>query len=335
MKEEIVEGDDLELKKPEIMFEDDPKDLFLETETENPVALISHTVDVVEEDANKRISEENWLQTIQDEGDLDKIESLIVKWAGTVERFRRMAINTTNPEDWVLFKKSKDDDILESSALLTASGCRRVGQLFGIKIMNKRPVDAKTGFAPEKAEDGNGNTTLTMWADGFSPANGQRVENLEVTINAAEDFTGRKFEGDLRAALQTRADSKIVRILTGLINVPARDLTAEWSNGKTLERCHKGAGFGSSKARSAQKTKEKGVGARAEELWAEIVRVMSDDEAARQVLKECTRFKRADGSVFNGIDNHQRFGKLSAVEIATKRWAEHEMNPQSKNYQGA
>lgn len=312
-----------------------------ETEVIEPEVAM---VNVAEEQALTVKAEASMIEQLQALPDFTEIERLVTQRAESLDRIRAAAMRRTNPEDWVLFKKEKDDPIENANGYLKGSGAKRVGEYYGVKIFNKRPVGDREGWEPHRVKDDHGNITYTGWCDALSRVNQMTVENLEVSISSVEDFTGRRtdkngkiqprgteaLEQDLRASLQTRLESKAIRILCAMTGVPARELKLAWDGtDKSLERCDKGHGFGTSSGRTAEKVAEAGVQDRAKVLWRDILKAVAGDEgAAGQILKEITRFKKTDGTGdFPGYDDYHRFTSLKYIESTEKRWQNHEMNP--------
>ena len=130
-----------------------------------------------------------------------------------IETARRLAIRSTHPEDWVLFK-SPDGRI---TAYLQDAGGDRVRdilgvEVFGISTPEKIPTIDGGGFM--YILRGSGRSRLTL----------QTVENMEGGRASTDDFCkgakGAVLELLVRKAARANLDGNITRELTGPENRP-------------------------------------------------------------------------------------------------------------------
>lgn len=298
--------------------------------------------ELVEETALARRVEDNFLRRF--EQNMEKAAELFERRTQLLETAHLIAIRRTRPEDWVLSRDKQGNE----TAMLTASGADLVADVYGIRIRNIRPLDARGVFDPERVPvDGRpGVYTLRAWCDAESGITGRYVESLEASRRSDEDFTGRSvdasgglvfrgqgaLDSDLRAAVQTLLRTKAVRVLCGMTRVPLSDLSRAWKDtGKSASACRKGSGYGSSQERTAGGVAEEGIAAKAEAFWKEILRrTGGDTEAAAQVLRECTAYpagkNKSTGKeyrAFSGVDSWQKITTERSLESAKRKLSEH------------
>lgn len=298
-----------------------------------PEVLAPLEVQISAESQLAALAERSLLDTLQK---ADNAELILRKRSELMSTARKLALQATRPEDWILTKDKAGDEI----AMLAGPGADQVANLFGIQILNIRPLDERGIFQPEKIVDENNpkRYTLRAWCDAFSRVTGRAVQALEASRRSDEDFTGRSvdaggaiafrgegaLESDLRAAVQTLLRTKAVRVLGGMTRVPLQELKA---SGMDVSRCRKGHGYGSGENRRAQDGADAGVVKQAEELWKEILRRTGGDEgAASQVLKEITMYAaHPDGKykAFAGCKTWAEVNTQKRVDTARRKLAEH------------
>lgn len=236
----------------------------------------------------------------------DKIKTYLSAISEAHALLREFAIRATAPSDWVLFRDREGTTV----AILASSGALKVRKLLGISIFNYRPTSggiAEPSIREETlvTEDRDGKPTgktITiaigeMFADGRCARTGEEVTDVYFALRSKDqqgksNFTGRGHEQDLKAAVRTGVDTKVVRILAGLSKVDAETLAA---NGIKVEACRKGAGFGTAQDRDARRVSETGgdLDARRKRLHDEILRrVSGDTAAARDLLKDITKWSK-------------------------------------------
>lgn len=235
---------------------------------------------------------------VQDPGAFDR---WIKQREMMLSRFREVAIRSTKPTDWTLFK-DRDEHIV---GVPRDSGLVIVRKWFGISVFGHRPrgVNGPEPIIHEteapSIEGGRPNadklvkiTVADLWADGYSDVTGEAVDGIPFSARS-DSFAGRGSRQDLASAARTGVDSKVARILSGLRKVSGEELKA---CGIDLDKCYKGSGFGSSTDRNATRNAEGGVEEGRAKLWSEILRrTGGDQQAALDVLKDITRFKGEGG----------------------------------------
>lgn len=160
---------------------------------------------------------------------------------------RKSSIQTTNPQDWLLFHAVDRRTGQERTvAFLQDCGCDRVASIWGIEV-----------FAIEKPErimanDGTPNFMYIIRGSGRCSITGQIVEQVEGGRSSSDDFckdkTGTALELATRKAARANLDGNIVRELTGLKSVPLEQLRDAWDgSGKDFNQCVKARGYGSGK----------------------------------------------------------------------------------------
>jgi hypothetical protein len=160
----------------------------------------------------------------------------------TLQNLRLAAIKATRPDDWTLFRPKEG----EPQGICGKAGCTKIGQLYGVQILNPTPVEIVTDGDKKVAQ---------CFGDGYCALTGQIYPGLRGYRVAGERFTGRDpgevGSQDLIQAARTALETKAVRILTGLVKVSLSELAAAWglSLEETQSRCVRGAGYGKSKDR--------------------------------------------------------------------------------------
>jgi hypothetical protein len=300
----------------------------LEPEVLPPLAL-----EISAETQLAALAERSLLDTLQKS---ENASLILAKRAELMSTARHLALRATRPEDWILTKDKQDIEI----AMLSGPGADQVANLFGIQILNIRPLDERGIFQPEKIVDEKDpkRYTLRAWCDAFSRVTGRAVQSLEASRRSDEDFTGRSvdaggaitfrgdgaLDSDLRAAVQTLLRTKAVRVLGGMTRVPLSELKAA---GLDTAKCRRGHGYGSGDNRRAQDGAEADVVQQAEALWKDILRrVGGDESAANQVLKEITAYpahKEGKYKAFDGCKSWQEINTQKRVETARSKLAKH------------
>ncbi len=230
------------------------------------------------------------------------------------------SIRLTQSEDWVLFK-DQDDNI---HGLLDSRGTKGPGDLFGVNISKRRDDEGNDISGPSIIKEEDGSWTAYVVFDVEAVRTGRRWEGIRVQRNTKEKFRGRSSTssynpanpateiGDLKSSCNTLANSKAVRIATGMSRIPSRVLE---KNGVDLERCRKGSGFGSSTERTASKVADEGIKEKAEVFWKELLsHVGGDRDAAKKLFKSATASRDKKGE----LDG--KFAGFTQFERITKSW---------------
>ena len=179
------------------------------------------------------------LETISDREDGVEI---IDRRVAILSRLRKAAIASTEPEDWVLYRRTDKNTGAELSVTgyLQDAGCQRVVDIYGVSIFNV--------LKPEKIAGDDGSFAYLITGDGYCSVTGQTVEAIEGVRDSTEEFVrgkqGVRLETDVRKAARANLDGGIVRKLVGLKSIPVQVLAQVWGDSKSVDRCVKGRGFG-------------------------------------------------------------------------------------------
>jgi hypothetical protein len=249
------------------------------------------------------------------------------KRAETFDRAHLLAIRRTEPEHWVLFKDKQGN----VNAMLTAPGAPLVAEVYGIQILNPRPLDEAGNFKPEKVTGEGQLYGYRAWADARSGLTGRYVQAIEAFRASNEDFTGRSAisstpaivrDADLRASVFTLLLTKAVRVLGNCTRVPPAMLARAWEGtGKSVDNCRHGSGFGSSSERQTQAITPEALKAEQVKLGNEILaRVGGDTDAAKKLCLEITSNPDKD---FRGFDSVARLAQDWQIANAWKRLKAH------------
>ena len=238
----------------------------------------------------------------------------------TLATLRAVAIRSTHPFDWTLYKDKADRVV----GVLRDSGAVQIRKWLGISIFDYKPVVngvARPEVVTTKDKDGVEQTVATMWADGLCALTGEPVEGISYAVRLGADFTGSGSMQDLLASCRTGLDTKITRILSGLRKVPEETLV---KLGVETSKSHRGMGFGTSSERTSQKVAEEGVPEQAAALRDDILRrVGGDMAAAKKLCKEITSAKKKDGTIFAGFETVDRLTQGWQVEQAVAALKKH------------
>lgn len=254
----------------------------------------------------------------------------IQRRAEVLALLRRLSIQMTEPEDWVLHQDRDGNQIANP----TANAVRKFAPLWQIQIRNVRPLDQAGRFAPDRITNANGAQGYRAWCDATSEITNMALEAIEASRYEDEDFIGRTgpkdedptHDGDLRLCVYTLLANKAGKIFSGLAAVSPSVLLSAWENTqqKTLSRCRKGHGFGSSASRQAGKVTDDSAKASAAQLWRSILRRTGGDVTlGKTLLMELTRFKKSNGDEFKGYDDFTRISSAKVVDIAFPKLREH------------
>ena len=218
-----------------------------------------------------------------------------------INKIRQAAIRGTASEDWVGFRDNDGNVVY----LLTSSGAVKVRKYFGISTLNVRPE------IPDIIENEDGSKVSTIVGDGVCTLTGEETYNIVGMRRSTEHFVGRGTDEDLRQAARTSLETKIVRILAGMIRVPESELAA---CGLDLNKTRKGSGFGSGAERKAGAVTPEEVKTLQIKLRDNLLRYCGGEEGkASDVLIEITKAPATDKS--KGFDGYR---KVSAM---TQDWA--------------
>jgi len=154
---------------------------------------------------------------------------------------RNAAIESTSPEDWLLFRDRESRTV----GYLQDCGCDRVRDLYGIEIFNVS--------VPQRIEMSDGNFMYIMSGDGRCRLTCQTVEMIEGGRPSTDDFCkdkrGHELELAVRKSTRANLDGNITRELSGLNSVPLQELQVVWGPNKPISRCRLGRGFGTGSER--------------------------------------------------------------------------------------
>lgn len=309
----------------------------------NVVTMQRSWIDALSDEENTltKRAEDSFVEALQK---LDNGVALFERRAEVMTKCYQAALKRTRPEDWVLFKDRQGNE----RAMLTGSGADAVSELYGIVVLNIRPLNERGEFAPQKILR-DGDPTIygyRAWCDAFSRFNGRAIQAVECTRWSDEDFTGRSvdaagkltkdpkekaaaLDSDLRVAVQKLLYTKPARILANMTRVPVSELR---SAGLAVERCTQGGGYGKSDERAASALTSDEVKALREKLREEILRCCGGDAAeARDLLAEITK-----GKDFAGHKSVERMTQDWQVENAMAKLKKHpKFLPQSDTNGGA
>jgi hypothetical protein len=218
-----------------------------------------------------------------------------------LENTRKAAIKGTSPDDWVGF--NADGNV---TFLLTSSGAVKVRKYYGISTYNLRPD------TPVLKVDDAGVKTAMIVGDGRCGLTGEETYNVVGLRRAGEHFTGRGTDEDLLQSARTSLETKIVRILAGMIRVPQADLEEA---GIEISKCRKGAGFGTSSERKADKVTEPEVKELQTKLRNRLMKIAGGVESKASVILE-----KASANPEKGF---QGFQKVTAM---TQKWQIDQVN---------
>jgi hypothetical protein len=244
-----------------------------------------------------------------------------------------VALGRTRPGDWVV---SKDAAGMER-ATLCASGAHAIAPIYGIRIQDVRPQNAKGEFEPRVEKSPNGALMYTAWCDAYSGMTGGHLEAVEATRRSDEDFTGRATDDkgnivrrggvtahvpDLRSAVWTLLFTKAVRVLAGMSKVPPVHLARAWEGTeKKVEDIPKGHGYGSSSERKAEDVTPEALDAMKADLRTRLLSYTGGDEGeAREVLMKISAGKNFAGfqSVARMTKDWQVKNALAALTLLEK-----------------
>lgn len=287
----------------------------------------------------------------------DRGVELFDQYTRMMERCYFAALSRTSPNDWVLNRSAGESGEDVVTAMFCASGYRVVAQAYGI-TMEFFPQDGRGLFAPDRLNEqgdvmGVGQTSEVYAYRGYARARsaftGQETE-VSMTRWSVEDFTGRKvtkdkrilrraprgqddvssLDSDLRLSVHTGLKKKAVADLTGIGVVSGEDLERAWADipSKTLDKCRKGHGYGSSRERTSARVADADVPVERVLLRDEVLSLTGGDEAgARALLQEITHYNYNDRNTgeprqgsFSSVD---RMGKAFMFERAWERLRQH------------
>lgn len=233
--------------------------------------------------------------------------------ATLLRQCRFVALKNTDPRAWLL-SKTDGTDGTEGAVVATfcAPGYPAVAAAYGIAA-RFLPQDSDGIFRPERVNQQGEVIGAAVrvpvygyrgFAWGNSAFNGQEVQ-VQITRMSDEDFIGRQQrDGDLRLTCFTGLKKKLVAELAGITTVPAEELEEAWEYepGKSVERCRKGHGFGTSSERRGAKVAEDGVPIERQLLRTELLQLTEGvKESAVQLLQEITAYDyQKDGKQIKG-----------------------------------
>lgn len=251
-------------------------------------------------------------------------ESLLNIRRAYIEKARAIAIASTVPEDWTLYK-DKEGHVVGT---LRDSGAVSVRKWMGISITAHRPVIngvAEPKITDDRIEvDGKVRTVevAEMWANGYCALTGEEVTDVYVGLRSLnedgrQNFVGRGHLQDLKASCRTTLDTKVVRILSGLRKVSVELLV---KGGLDVNKCYLGSGYGNAASRAASSVTGEDMKARQEKLHRDLLRrVGGNMDTYRDLLKELTLWKK-DGKDFfaRQVSDITQDWKIEKVETALK-----------------
>ncbi|MDD5304857.1 MAG: hypothetical protein PHS14_17305 [Elusimicrobia bacterium] len=292
--------------------------------------VIEATIDrmIESEDRLSRHAEKSLIETLSK---LENADALFERRAKLLEGFYMTALKRTRPQDWILFKDKQGN----VNAMLAASGAELVAEVYGIRVSNLRPLDARGMFAPDRIDVTADVYELRGACDAYSRVNGREVFGLEMSRRSDEQFTGRAvndekkfdFQGknanpaDLRSAVMTGLRTKTVRVLCSMTRVPPSDLEKAWNGTpKKVDECRKGSGFGTGNERRSEAVSDEELKPKKAALRDAILRAVGGDmAAAKSLCKEIT----ANPPKFGGFDSVERLTEGWQVDNAMAKLAAH------------
>ncbi len=245
---------------------------------------------------------------------------LIERRAEMFETLRMAAMRDTWPRQWVAHRDRSGATI----CIPGSAACRRIGQLFGVQVTNKRPVNAEGNFEP-KAYGTSVDDVVEYrgWCNAKAKSTGDEEFDIMAARQTSEKFIGRDgHETDVMLSVGTLLHSKSVRTLAGCSQVPMETLADVWKNDgrKSTDQITKGHGFGSSDERGAAQVAEEGAADKANELGREILsRVGGSVDDARILCIDIT----SNLPKFKGFDSVRRLTQGWQIENAWKRLKAH------------
>lgn len=256
----------------------------------------------------------------------ESVNQILASRARVVQQRRAVAIAMTKPMDWVLFK-DRDGNIV---GLLAETGAAKVAEWLGISVYNHRTLDGKViAGIPKLREIPDGQKTIYI-AEGLCDVKDRErtIEGVPYFRRSDEHFTGREGrKDDLLASWRTGIDCKAIGKLTGLRKVSGEELEA---NGIKLDKCRKGAGYGTSADRTAGKVSDAGVRQLANALRDDMLRAAGGKmEDAKSILRDCSKynaFKGTDGGhvpASPGLDSWDQIATEAKLQKILARWKKH------------
>ncbi len=222
-----------------------------------------------------------------------------------LKTLRVASIQSTGPEDWLLFK-APDEQGGQIVGYLQDCGCDRVRDLWGINVYGISHPEKVVGNDPAIFHyliSGSGRCNLTR----------QVVEEMEGGRSSTDDFcrgkTGVELELLVRKAARANLDGNITRELAGMKSVPVAQLAEAWAGSKkSIDQCRRGRGFG---------TRDERVGARSDKAPDVDPPVCPHCKAAGQY-----RPAKGDRTAFYGCPNYTKHADKKWTVDAAKWIAE-------------
>jgi len=256
----------------------------------------------------------------------DQVESYLKTREQAIQQLRAVALKSTKPTDWTLFKDRAGTVI----AVMRDSGAVVIRKWLRISIFNHRPVVggvAEPRLSTERVVDKDGNTTVVniaeMWADGICEVTGEAVEDVAVALRDDDGFVGRGHRQDLKASCRTSLDTKVVRILSGLRKVSGEELAHA---GVDLAKAYLGSGYGTSKERAARGVSSEGIESERKMMRHVLLSIVGGDQtAARDLLREITVYTPKGSNTPRSWESVDRMTQTFQFENAWKALAKHEL----------
>jgi hypothetical protein len=253
----------------------------------------------------------------------------LARFEASAELQRRLipaSIKCTKKQDWV---------DMGGKAYLQATGVERIAPLWGLVF--GEPI-------VEKVELGGGEYYFVAKGFAASKRTGCFYKSIEGGRSSDDPFFDRfdedkpEFEAwkalgadekrdwkrahrvppdelDVRKAAITNWQCRAASMLTGLRGLTPEDLAAAGLTGVKKVDYATGTKGGATSA---------DLGQARTEFWQDILkRTGGDLEAARKLIKECTSFKKDDGSMFSGYDSHEGIKSAGMLGNAKKKLAAH------------
>ena len=224
----------------------------------------------------------------------DRVAQIVQNRITALDTIRKSAIRSTNPEDWTGFKDQEGN----VNYLLRSSGAQKIRPAYGISTLNVRPERPKIETIDDR-------TTATIMGDGHCGITGDIIENITAVRASDEHFIGRNTVEDLRQSARTLLDTKIVRILAGMIRVPEHELI---TCGVDVNKTNKGSGFGKSSERKADKVVDEKTKTLRDQLADKLTKYTAGDtKKAAEIIQDITK-------------NPPKFAGFNSLKQMTQEW---------------
>jgi len=237
------------------------------------------------------------------------VEKIILRTEKTIDLFKKVRIislKLTNPTDWILQKKSKEDP---GSPYLQDKGAEVIRLAWAVDV---KGLDIRM----EWAEDDRGRYyTFVAVGSAHSKKLNTSVEDIGVCSQRDKFFgkIGNEFKPieevdmpNIRRKAVTNLYNRLIKRCVGVLNVTLDDLKAAGFKIEDIPAVEYQPGAAKAEAQLSSTAIEE------RNLIDRIARILSkgDDKLARAAVKQASQFKSGDNVVF----------KDEAKEIRSERW---------------